>query len=124
MHRSRVIVILGVLVALLPFFGFPRAWEAFFQVVAGFGIAGFSMWATIDKKLSMKAKAQMRSRRRPVASEGASEDPASNAAPAVNYGRRASDFYPKTGQPGRRVSDFDLPVTPPAPEANPEEGTN
>ncbi len=113
---------MGVLVALLPFFGFPRAWEAFFQFTAGLGIAGFSMWATIDKKLSMKAKAQMRSRRRSDAELVSAE---STTASTANYSRRVTDFYPKTGQQhGRRTSDFPAPTSPISPDSNPEEGSN
>lgn len=51
---------LGVLVALLPVLGFPHAWESFFQVAAGVSIVTLIMWASIDKRLSHKAKAQKR----------------------------------------------------------------
>lgn len=51
---------LGVLVALMPLLGFPRLWEAFFQVAIGLGIVLLSVWATIDKHLTLKAKAQKR----------------------------------------------------------------
>ncbi|MDP2641671.1 MAG: hypothetical protein Q8P21_00015 [bacterium] len=60
MPKNRIIILLGVLVALLPVFGFPRTWESFFQVVAGFSIVIISVWATVDKRLSLKAKAQKR----------------------------------------------------------------
>jgi hypothetical protein len=115
MHRSRSIVVLGAIVALLPLLGFPSAWEAFFQVLAGLSIVGLSVWSQIDKKLSQKAKAQMRQMRKaPVA-----ESESAPVMPAVtpDYGKRVTDFYPKTGQPGRRVSDLKptLPPTPPVP---------
>lgn len=60
MPKNRIIVTLGVIIALLPLLGFPRLWESFFQVVAGFSIVLLSIWATIDKRLSLKAKAQKR----------------------------------------------------------------
>lgn len=60
MPRSRIIILIAVLIALLPMLGFPRAWESFFQIVGGLSIVGLSVWTTIDRKLSMKAKAQMR----------------------------------------------------------------
>ena len=60
MPKSRVIVTAGVLIALLPVLGFPHAWEAFFQIVAGLGIVILSLWANIDRKLMLKAKAQKR----------------------------------------------------------------
>ena len=60
MSKKRIIVTIGVLIALLPVLGFPRAWESFFQVLAGLSIVLFSVWATIDKRLTFKAKAQRR----------------------------------------------------------------
>jgi len=47
-------------VALLPILGFPRAWESFFQVVIGLSIILISVWANIDKRLTIKSKAQKR----------------------------------------------------------------
>ena len=35
-------------------------WEAFFQVAVGLAIVIISVWANIDKRLSLKAKAQRR----------------------------------------------------------------
>lgn len=46
--------------ALLPILGFPHAWESFFQVVAGFSIVILSVWVTIDKRLTLRVKAQRR----------------------------------------------------------------
>lgn len=60
MPKNKIIIIFGLLVALLPLFGFPRLWESFFQIVAGLSIILLSIWATIDKRLSLKAKAQKR----------------------------------------------------------------
>ncbi len=64
MPKNRIIIILGVLIALLPLLGFPRSWEAFFQIAAGLSIVLFSVWSTIDKRLTLKAKAQMRQARK------------------------------------------------------------
>ena len=60
MPKNRIIIALGVLIALLPLIGFPRLWESFFQVVTGLSIVLVSVWATIDKRLTLKAKAQRR----------------------------------------------------------------
>ena len=60
MPKNRIIILLGVLVALLPILGFPRIWESFFQVVVGLSVVLLSIWATIDKRLSLKAKVQKR----------------------------------------------------------------
>lgn len=60
MPKNRIIIAFGLLLALLPILGFPRAWESFFQVVAGLSIVILSVWATIDKRLTLKAKAQKR----------------------------------------------------------------
>ncbi len=101
MHKSRVILFIGVLVALLPVLGFPRAWESFFQIFAGLGIVVLSVWSTIDRKLSHKAKAQMRQARKLTTplEEATNEE-------AQSFGKRVTDFYPKTGQLGRRMSDL------------------
>ncbi|MBI2673882.1 MAG: hypothetical protein HYX23_01200 [Candidatus Zambryskibacteria bacterium] len=60
MPKNKVIISLGLVIALLPLLGFPNIWESFFQVVAGLSIILLSVWATIDKRLSLKAKAQKR----------------------------------------------------------------
>jgi hypothetical protein len=60
MPKNRIIMVLGVLIALMPLLGFPPFWESFFQVGAGASIVLLSIWSTIDKKLSLKAKAQRR----------------------------------------------------------------
>ena len=109
---------IGAVVALLPLLGFPRAWEAFFQVLAGFLIITLSVWSGIDKKISLKAKAQMRHARRRVSdivSPLATEVEIASSS-EVAAAKRHTDFYPKTGQPGRRVSD--LKPTSPEEELN------
>ena len=60
MPKSRIIITIGVIVALLPILGFPHAWESFFQVVAGFSIVILSVWVTIDKRMTLRVKAQRR----------------------------------------------------------------
>lgn len=69
MSKNRIILFLGVIIALLPALGFPNSWEAFFQVLTGLSIILLSVWATIDRKLSLKAKAQMRNRARKATEE-------------------------------------------------------
>ncbi|MSR87864.1 MAG: hypothetical protein EXS69_01715 [Candidatus Zambryskibacteria bacterium] len=66
MPKNRIILVLGVLIALLPVLGFPRSWESFFQILSGLAIVLLSVWSTIDKKLMLKAKAQMRQARKTV----------------------------------------------------------
>ncbi len=79
---------------LLPLLGFPHAWESFFQVLAGLSIVLFSVWAAVDKKITLKAKAERRQRERrrlmeqttpeseveSVVSEGVSEENPSHQA--------------------------------------------
>src|SRR3989344_6733381 len=60
MPKSKIILAIGVVIALLPMIGFPHAWEAFFQVLAGLGIIFLSVWTTIDKRISLRVKAQKR----------------------------------------------------------------
>lgn len=63
MPKNRIILVIGFLIALLPSLGFPHAWESFFEVVGGLGIVLLSVLISIDKRLSMKAKAEKRHRR-------------------------------------------------------------
>ena len=106
MPKNKIILVLGAVVALLPVLGFPRSWEVFFQVLAGLSIVILSVWVTIDKKLTLKAKAQQRLAKKTL-------DPQSDSQPgSPSYGRRVTDLYPKTGQPGRRLSDIN-PTFPP-----------
>jgi hypothetical protein len=60
MPRNKIILALAVLIALLPILGFPHKWEAFFQIFAGLSIVGLSVWTTIDRRLTIKAKAHKR----------------------------------------------------------------
>ena len=60
MPKNKIIVVLGALIALFPFLGFPHLWESIFQVMAGLSIVLLLVWVTIDKRLSLKAKAQKR----------------------------------------------------------------
>ena len=53
-------MVLGALVALQPMFGFPHSWEAAFQILAGLLIILISIWAIIDKRLTLKVKAERR----------------------------------------------------------------
>lgn len=71
MSKNKVIVVLGFLVALLPtpFIGLPLDWEAFFQVVLGLAIVTLSIWSVVDKKLTLKAKAQKRQAHRRLIAE-------------------------------------------------------
>ncbi|MFH1473043.1 MAG: hypothetical protein ABIF06_01335 [bacterium] len=73
MPKNKILISFGVLIALLPFLGFPPSWESFFEVVVGLSIIGITVWATIDKKLTQKAKAQKRLRLKQVEVEQVSE---------------------------------------------------
>ncbi|MEK7187080.1 MAG: hypothetical protein AAB690_02145 [Patescibacteria group bacterium] len=68
MPKNKIIISLGAFVALLPVLGFPPSWESFFEVIVGLGIIATSVWATIDRKLMQKAKAQKRQMQHRVAS--------------------------------------------------------
>ena len=92
MPKNKIILVLGVLIALLPVLGFPHSWESFFQVVAGLSIILLSVWATIDRKLTLKAKAQMRQGRKtrqveetPVPTETESFSTDSSSEEPVSY---------------------------------------
>lgn len=64
MSKNKIIVTLGVLIALMPLLGFGHKFEAVFQVFAGVAIILLSVWSSIDKYLSLRAKAEQRRRRR------------------------------------------------------------
>ncbi len=126
MHRSRWIVVLGALVALVPLSGLPLAGKNFLVIVCGLSIVGLSVWSQIDKKISMKAKAHMRATRK-VAFVPEVSEPTGEVVPKVppvtpTFGKRVTDFYPKTGQPGRRAVDLKpTPAPQPAPDTSAEE---
>jgi hypothetical protein len=60
MPKNKIIITLGITIALLPRLGFPPIWEAYFQVIAGLSIVALSVWGNIDKKLTLKARAHRR----------------------------------------------------------------
>ena len=113
MPKNRIIIILGALVALIPLSGLPLAGKSFVEIVSGLSIIGLSVWGQIDKKISLKAKAQMRAARKSFTPEPSIESSQASEAQSA-LGKRVTDFYPKTGQTGRRASD--LKVIPPIEE--------
>ncbi|MEK7112357.1 MAG: hypothetical protein AAB875_03435 [Patescibacteria group bacterium] len=100
MPKNRIILVLGVLIALLPVLGFPRSWESFFQISAGLSIVLLSVWSTIDKKLMLKAKAQMRQARKTPLAPG--------IVPPVTdeFGKRVSDINPTITQPQQEEKEI------------------
>jgi uncharacterized membrane protein YccC len=89
MPKSKIILALGFIIALLPLLGFPHAWESFFQVFAGLAIVFLSVMISVDKRLSLRSKAEKRlSRRREEAEAASAEHP---MAPSMRFGRRATD---------------------------------
>jgi uncharacterized membrane protein len=60
MPKNRIIIALGVLIALMPHLGFPNRFESFFMTVAGLSIVGLSLLISFDKRFSQKAKARVR----------------------------------------------------------------
>jgi len=101
MPKSRIILSLGIFVALLPVLGFPYAWESFFEVAAGLTIVLLSVLISVDRRLMYKAKAQKRQMKRRAIVEAATE--AALEYPQA-FGRRAAD-RPGRMSAGRRASD-------------------
>ncbi|KND48444.1 MAG: hypothetical protein AB200_01795 [Parcubacteria bacterium C7867-005] len=64
MPKSKIILTLGFLIALLPVLGFPNSWESFFEVVFGLSIVLLSVMISIDRRLSLKARVQKRQARK------------------------------------------------------------
>lgn len=75
MPKSRIILVTGFFIALLPMLGFPTAWESFFQIAGGLGIVLLSVLISIDKRLTQKAKAERRNMRKRVREEEIMEAP-------------------------------------------------
>jgi hypothetical protein len=99
MPKNKIIIILGAFVALVHIInGLPSYWESLLSVIAGLSIVLLSILTKVDKKMSQKAKAQKRQARKIVINDGFEEK--------VIPGRRVTDAYPLTGQPGRRASDI------------------
>ena len=64
MPKSKIILTIGVIIALLPLLGFPHSWESFFEVVGGLSIVLLSVLISIDRRLSLKAKMHKRQARK------------------------------------------------------------
>lgn len=112
MSKNRIIPVLGGLVALIHIIdGLPQAWESFLGILLGLAIVGLSFWAQVDKKLKLQAKAQMRQMRKVIPEGEATDEAPSPQNPT--YGKRVTDFYPRTAPPGRRISDIKPNLEPP-----------
>lgn len=104
MPKNKVIVILGAFVAILHIVnGLPNNWEAFLSIIAGLSIVLISFLSSWDKRMSLRAKAQKRQQTRKLTEDMQSDE---ETEVPVARGRRVTDRYPVTGQPGRRVSDI------------------
>ncbi len=60
MPKSKIILVLGCLIALLPVLGFPHVWEEFFEIAGGLGIVLLSVMISVDKRLTQKMRAEKR----------------------------------------------------------------
>lgn len=120
MPKSKIILALGIFIALLPVLGFPQSWESFFEVASGLSIVLLSLLISIDRRLSLKARVQKRQARKRVIVDQSSEP---------QFGRRAVDMPPApaaTPAPtkarlGRRATDVVVPVVPPQENPSVEE---
>jgi hypothetical protein len=123
MPKSRTILALGFFIALLPVLGFPQAWESFFEVASGLLIVFLSVLISVDRRLTMKSKAEKRHLRKRALIEAQSANQAEASSEPIHYGRRATDRVPEEPKPvyNRRATDRRVPVkdgdsleTPPA----------
>ena len=48
MKKYVVLVILGVIVAVIQFLGFPRSWEDAFYLLAGVAVVGISYFSSVS----------------------------------------------------------------------------
>jgi threonine/homoserine/homoserine lactone efflux protein len=56
MTNQRTIFILGLVVAIMPFLGFPSSWKKVFYILLGFGIAYLAYLLYKEKKASVSTK--------------------------------------------------------------------
>ena len=66
MPKSKIILAIGCFIALLPVLGFPHAWESFFEVMGGLGIVLLSVLITVDRRMTLRLKAERRHHNRRV----------------------------------------------------------
>lgn len=64
MPKSKIILTIGFIIALIPFLGFPYGWESFLEVVGGLSIVLLSVLMSIDRRLTLKAKMHKRQARK------------------------------------------------------------
>jgi hypothetical protein len=109
MPKSKIILVIGVFVALLPFLGFPQSWESFFEAASGISIVLLSVLISIDRRLSLKARVQKRQARKRALS--------TDEAPEIPYGRRAADVEKaRVIRVGRRATDTVIKPIPNIPQ--------
>jgi|GEM_PF-2040139 len=106
MPKNQIIMVIGVCIALLPMLGFPKAWESFFQVLAGLSIVTILVWSSIDKKLTLKAKAQQRQMRRPAEPDQITIPQSSIGQPNQGPERKTEDLSSEAAQSGLNAADF------------------
>ncbi len=115
MPKSRTILALGFFIALLPILGFPHAWESFFEVASGLLIVFLSVLISVDRRLTMKSKAEKRHLRKRALIEAQTSN-----IEGENFGRRATDHVRETPTQYHRratdkriqVKDGDIPTEP------------
>lgn len=78
MPKSKIILTIGFIIALLPLLGFPHSWESFFEVVGGVSIVLLSVLISVDKRLSLKAKMHKRQARKRALTDVEAENMLSN----------------------------------------------
>jgi hypothetical protein len=96
MPKSRIILVIGFLLALLPSLGFPPSWDEFFMVASGLLIVLLSVLISVDRRLTLKAKAEKRvARKRALVTNSITEEVSEprevTSENTVMYGRRATD---------------------------------
>lgn len=111
MPKSKIILCLGLFIAILPKLGFPYSWAVFFEVASGLAIVLLSVLMSVDKRLVQKAKAERRQeRRRSTFTVGDTGDQVPE-----RVGRRASDVTVERRRAvrfGRRATDVVVETVP------------
>ena len=78
MPKSKIILVIGFVIALIPFLGFPYGWESTLEVLGGLSIVLLSVLMSIDRRLSLKAKMHKRQARKRALVEVEAENELNN----------------------------------------------
>jgi uncharacterized protein YabE (DUF348 family) len=60
MSKNKIILIIGIVIAIIPFLGFPSAWRSFFVFVGGVAVSTLSYLIARENRMVMHSKPKSR----------------------------------------------------------------